>query len=950
MDTSFLDHSERRLSRRSLLSLLRTAVVSAALGVGSVGSSGLSSAQTSGSETETPGWKEFCKDSGNTSYTEAPAPDSDVSESWSFGAIGSLKSSPSVVGDTVYVGIDDSNFYALRTDDGVERWNYTTRGNSFTTPSVSDGRLYFGSNSRLHAVDAENGDFVWEYYVGVDGITPPTTLGNTVYFGGENGILYAVYTETGKNRWSFSVEGKVAGSPAATDTHVYVGDSEGNVYGLDSGSGEPVWSYYTGFGVTSSPTVDASNLYVANTGGEIYAFSEDGDRLWSFGTDSEYIHSLAVSGRDVYGVARDGKIYAVEAPDSEDEDTDPESRWVFDLDEELRSPPALTDDYLLVAGVESIYAFDRLKGEITWSYGDDLGATSTPVVTDGSVFVGDTDGNLRRLTGDVVFEIRAGSVDVSPTQPETSEEVRFEAEDIEATHAIAKYRWEFGDGETATGETVSHTYSSPGSYTVVLKAVDSGGRTASVNRSLNVVPSLTADFSFRPEDPEVGDEVVFEADDTAWNDTETDTDYSWSVSDNSTAQGSTFRRVFDEPGNYTVRLTVNASGVNDTAVRSVNVNITQPDGGVSDTRDASKTTNRTDSPNTSETGDSVPILGELPFETDSVPWRILGGGAGLLAAGAGGIALKRVIDRRRNDDETETDDAALLDEYEDTGDEADGDHQTDTFADFEGMGHDYSDFEKVRNVYSYEGGDLDEVRVQDGTEEDFLLKTFNVSAYDTHGDAFTDLVSEAVARWASVDRHPNVVEVFDFGEEPSPWIALEDMRVGDLRGQTPLVVEDASRTVLMAARGVEHAHDKGVVHGRLSPRSVLLSFRGDSPEIKVSDWDLSVFRVESNLNVFDRAYLAPEQTDDTVDTDERVDVYGLGAVGYEIFTGEPPSSVSDGDSEGDGFGSEIQAPSSVNPYVPDGIDEVLLKALSHDPDDRHVSVSEFIRELEEAEV
>jgi serine/threonine-protein kinase len=145
--------------------------------------------------------------------------------------------------------------------------------------------------------------------------------------------------------------------------------------------------------------------------------------------------------------------------------------------------------------------------------------------------------------------------------------------------------------------------------------------------------------------------------------------------------------------------------------------------------------------------------------------------------------------------------------------------------------------------------------------------------------------------------HPNIVQIHEIGEAAGqPFLVLEFVEGGSLADRldgTPLPASQAASLVGALARAMQHAHEKGIIHRDLKPSNVLLV---DTPERwvpKVTDFGLAK-RLEtsgytrSGAVLGTPSYMAPEQAEPRgAATDPRTDVYGLGAILYELLTGPP---------------------------------------------------------------
>ena len=161
------------------------------------------------------------------------------------------------------------------------------------------------------------------------------------------------------------------------------------------------------------------------------------------------------------------------------------------------------------------------------------------------------------------------------------------------------------------------------------------------------------------------------------------------------------------------------------------------------------------------------------------------------------------------------------------------------------------------------------------------------------------------ARAAARIKGERVARVLDVGtlDDGLPFIVMEHLEGKDLgrllETRGPLDVEDAVHYVLQACEAVAHAHAVGIVHRDLKPANLFLATSADgSPLVKVLDFGISkctsVFArtlspdlTTVNASVGTPGYMSPEQARDAGNVDVRADVWGLGAVLYELLAGKP---------------------------------------------------------------
>jgi serine/threonine-protein kinase len=211
--------------------------------------------------------------------------------------------------------------------------------------------------------------------------------------------------------------------------------------------------------------------------------------------------------------------------------------------------------------------------------------------------------------------------------------------------------------------------------------------------------------------------------------------------------------------------------------------------------------------------------------------------------------------------------------------------------------------------------------------------------------------AEATARL----QHPNIVQIYQLGEHDGcPYFVLELVEGGSLaerlRG-TPLMVRSAAELVLLLARAVQHAHERGVLHRDLKPANVLLGADG-AP--KIADFgvarrlDLDQGQTRTGAIVGTPSYMAPEQAEGQVhDLGPATDVYALGAILYECVTGRPPFKAPSVLETLEQVRTHDPArPTALQPGLPRDLETICLKCLQKDPRHRYRSARELADDLQ----
>lgn len=206
------------------------------------------------------------------------------------------------------------------------------------------------------------------------------------------------------------------------------------------------------------------------------------------------------------------------------------------------------------------------------------------------------------------------------------------------------------------------------------------------------------------------------------------------------------------------------------------------------------------------------------------------------------------------------------------------------------------------------------------------------------------------ARAAATLSHPNLCPVYDFGRESAtPFLAMayvEGEPLSETLRRGPLPPAEAAELVRRVAVAVEEAHARGVIHRDLKPSNIMLTPRG---EPVVMDFGLARRSsagdsrlTHSGMVLGTPAYMPPEQAEgDTATIGPRSDVYSLGAILYECFTGRPPFEGSVGQVLAQVLTRQPPAPSSLRPGLDPCLEAVCLKALAKKPADRYASMRDF---------
>lgn len=202
--------------------------------------------------------------------------------------------------------------------------------------------------------------------------------------------------------------------------------------------------------------------------------------------------------------------------------------------------------------------------------------------------------------------------------------------------------------------------------------------------------------------------------------------------------------------------------------------------------------------------------------------------------------------------------------------------------------------------------------------------------------------------------HPNIVKVYDvsFGDliqyivmEYIDGITLKEYieRQGSLRWK------DAVHFTIQILKGLQHAHDKGIVHRDVKPQNIMVLPDGT---IKVTDFGIARFARSEQRTITDKAigsvhYISPEQARGEK-TDEKADIYSVGVMLYEMLTGQLPfeaeSAVSVAIMQ---LQRDPKLPTEINGSIPLGLEQITMHAMQKNPDRRYQSAAEMLCDLEQ---
>ena len=210
----------------------------------------------------------------------------------------------------------------------------------------------------------------------------------------------------------------------------------------------------------------------------------------------------------------------------------------------------------------------------------------------------------------------------------------------------------------------------------------------------------------------------------------------------------------------------------------------------------------------------------------------------------------------------------------------------------------------------------------------------------------------AESRAVAMLSHPNIMSVYDVStHDEADYIVMELIDGITLKQymekKGTLNWKETLHFAMQIAKALEHAHGRGIVHRNIKPHNVMVLKNGS---VKVTDFGIARLMSQSNTLTKEALgsvhYISPEQAKGGR-VDNRSDLYSLGVVMYEMITGRAPY---DGDSPVAVAIQHINGgaamPSTLNPNIPGGLEQIIMKCMQTDPDQRYNSATALLYDLE----
>jgi outer membrane protein assembly factor BamB len=350
---------------------------------------------------------------------------------WEFKTKGIIYSTPIIDNGVAYIGSLDSCFYTIDISTGTEKWHYKAHDQIFSTAIVYDTILCFESGNILYGLNLQgalswkfkmydstivNKHDEWDYYH-----SSPLLVGNIAYIGTEKGLVYGVDVRDGSKTFQCqtqTADHTIETTPAVYDNMIYFGDWNGVFYSYDLSNGNLVWQYdtkvdnsYTGWvnAIVTDPVIYRDAVYFGGRSCNFYCLDaktgtkkwmyHDGGSMWILGGPllADSVFYLGSSYQHVVRAfsALTGAV-----------------KWDKSVEYRVNGKPMIDGNFVYVGTeadtdekIGTLCALNRNDGTMKVKLSMGTQIYSTPVLSNGSIIVGGSNGSVYAISQQEFFNI-----------------------------------------------------------------------------------------------------------------------------------------------------------------------------------------------------------------------------------------------------------------------------------------------------------------------------------------------------------------------------------------------------------------------------------------------------------------------------------------------------------------------------------------------------------------
>src|SRR4030043_1258389 len=293
-------------------------------------------------------WPMFRGERGLLGRASGTLPDS-LAVVWKFKTNDSVKSSPAIVDDLVFIGSSDDNIYAIDLESGQQVWTFKTTDAIEAAPCVVEGSVFVGSlDGFLYALDAKDGSLKWKYktdgqILGAANWTRSPDGRLWILVGSYANKLHFVASTDGKAVWTYETGNYINGSPAVSDQKAVFGGCDAMIHVVSLIDGSKVTQIDSGSYIAASAAFLEGQVYIGNYD-NIFMKADiaAGKVVWEYaGSDAPFFSSPAVGENIVVFGGRDKRVHCVGRDDGK-------GVWTFQTLGEVDSSPVICGDKVVV--------------------------------------------------------------------------------------------------------------------------------------------------------------------------------------------------------------------------------------------------------------------------------------------------------------------------------------------------------------------------------------------------------------------------------------------------------------------------------------------------------------------------------------------------------------------------------------------------------------------------
>ena len=310
---------------------------------------------------------------------------------WRYEVKEPITSTAAIAGDTVYVGCDDGNLYALNLADGTPRWKFATGEMIASSPTVVGDLIVWGNDVGLiHACDARTGKLRWKYETGGEIISSAVPYKDHVLVGSYDGYLYCLNLADGKPVWKYAAEERVHSTPAVVEGCALFGGCDGHLHVVDLETGARKGHYSLGSVTGASAAVEGSFAYLGTYGEQVLGVDwREGKTLWHYENPERgnpFMSSAALRDGLVLIGGRDKLLHALDAKTGQ-------QRWQLAAKDRIDGSPVIVGDRVYVGdGGGILHAAELATGKEVWRFETGGGIWASPAAGEGCLVISTDEG------------------------------------------------------------------------------------------------------------------------------------------------------------------------------------------------------------------------------------------------------------------------------------------------------------------------------------------------------------------------------------------------------------------------------------------------------------------------------------------------------------------------------------------------------------------------------